>query len=164
MNEDNDFKEDSDEEKKDGIQDEDVKYTMRVSLLQLKKHHSLFLNLSFDTCKEIITHAPLIVLEDSQLLYKEGELISSAYILITGKIIMHSKKLGAIGLVKIGDTIGEECLIINYKGKERLESAYSSGLTFVLELTQDIWDRLKNILYHLTARKDLHKLMRTIEN
>jgi hypothetical protein len=108
MNEDNDFKEDSDEEKKEEIQAEEVKYTMRVSLLQLKKHHSLFLNLSFDTCKEIITHAPLIVLEDSQLLYKEGELISSAYILITGKIIMHSKKLGAIGLVIIGDMIGEE--------------------------------------------------------
>jgi hypothetical protein len=168
LNEDNNFKQDSEEEeeeeKKEENDDQAIEYKVRVSLLQLKKHHQLFLNLSFDSCKEIISNTPLIILEDSQLLYKEGDMISSAYIVITGLIVMHSKKLGAIGLVKIGDMIGEEWLINTYKGKERVESAYSSGLTFVLELTQENWDRLKNILYHLTAGKDIHKLMRIIEN
>ena len=136
---------------------------MRVSLLQLKKHHQLFLNLGFDTCKEMITQMPLIILEDSQLLYKEGEDIASAYIVVLGKLILHSKKLGAIGLVKIGDMIGEESLIKNSKIKERQESAYSSGLTFVLELSQEFWDKLKNILYCLDARSDYYKLSRVIE-
>jgi CRP-like cAMP-binding protein len=112
----------------------------------------------------MITQMPMIVLEDSQLLYKEGEMISSAYIVVMGKIIMHSKKLGAIGLVKIGDIVGEECLIKSSKAKERQESVYANGRTFVLEMTQDLWDRFKNIFYHLNARSDYHKLLRTIEN
>ena len=66
--------------------------------------------MSVNACKEIINSMPLIILEDSQLLYKEGEYINSAYILIMGKIVMHSKNLGAIGLVIIGEVIGEEWL------------------------------------------------------
>lgn len=151
------------EETKREQEDNCIKYMMRVSLLQLKKHHQLFLNLGFDTCKEMITQMPLIILEDSQLLYKEGEDVASAYIVVLGKLILHNKKLGAIGLVKIGDMIGEEWLIKNSKIKERQESAYSSGLTFVLELTQEFWDKLRNILYCLDARSDYHKLMRVIE-
>lgn len=111
-----DENEDDEEKELDNMQKECI---MRVSLLNLKKHHSLFLNLSFNACKEIVTNMPLIVLEDSQLLYKEDELLTSAYIIILGKIVMHSKKLGmwlsfqnshlgAIGLLKIGDVIGEE--------------------------------------------------------
>jgi len=66
---------------------------------------------------------------------------------VLGKIIMHSKNFGAIGLVKIGDSMGEECLNQKLKVKKRQESAYSSGLSFVLELTQEFWEKLKNILY-----------------
>ena len=50
-----------------------INHIMRCSLLNIKKHHPLFLNLGTDTCKEMLSQMPLIILEDSQLLYKEGE-------------------------------------------------------------------------------------------
>lgn len=63
-----------------------------------------------------------------------------------GKLVLHSKKLGAIGIVKIGDTLGEEALlgksgkgsgsgIIN-KGSLRKESAYSDGESYVIEISK----------------------------
>ena len=58
-----------------------IRYKMRVSLFQLKKHHPLFLSLGFEAWKEMISRMPLIILDDTQLLYKEGEFINSAYIL-----------------------------------------------------------------------------------
>ena len=137
---------------------------MRVSLVQLRKHHPLFLSLSFESCKEIINKLPLIVLENTQLLYKEGEYISSAYIIIMGKIIVHTKVLGTIGVASIGDVVGEECLNKNIKYTDRKESAYSSGLTFLLELTQSSWTQLKNIFTGIDAKLDLRKLTRLIEN
>ena len=85
-----------------------IRNNMRVSLFQLKKHHSLFLKLGIETCKEMISHMPLIILDDTQLLYKEGEYVNSAYIVILGKIIMHTTKLGVIGLITIGEFVGEE--------------------------------------------------------
>ena len=137
---------------------------MRVSLVQLRKHHPLFLSLSFESCKEIINKLPLIVLENTQLLYKEGEYISSAYIIIMGKIIVHTKVFGTIGVASIGDVVGEECLNKNIKYADRKESAYSSGLTFLLELTQSSWTQLKNIFTGIDAKLDLRKLTRLIEN
>ena len=81
-----------------------------------------------------------------------------------GKVIMHSKKLGAIGLVQTGDIIGEECLINKSKISKRLENAYSSGETYALELHPELWDKLKNILFHMGQRSDFYKLSRIIDN
>ncbi|CAI2368114.1 unnamed protein product [Moneuplotes crassus] len=153
----------SHEEEDKGEDEEQSAGIMHVSLLNLKKHHSLFLNLSTDMCNEMILQMPLLVLKDSELLYKEGEPINAAYIVVMGKVIMHSKKLGAIGLVKVGDVIGEECLVHNSKIKTRLENAYSSGETYVLECIPDFWDKLKNILLNLNQRSDFAKLARVVE-
>jgi uncharacterized protein YueI len=46
---DNDFEGSDKEEEKTQEQSQEIKYVMRVSLLNLKKHHSLFLHLSMDT-------------------------------------------------------------------------------------------------------------------
>ena len=77
---------------------------------------------------------------------------------------MHSSKLGIIGLITIGDIIGEEWLIKNWKVKEREENAYASGLTFVLELTPDFWIKLKDILNIIDSKIDYHRLLRMIES
>ena len=79
-------------------------------------------------------------------------------------MIVHTKKLGAIGLVTIGDIIGEEALNKSIKYKDRKETTYSSGLSFVLELTPDIWTQLKNVLLAINAKLDYRKLSRLIES
>ena len=76
---------------------------------------------------------------------------------ILGKVIMHSSKLGTIGLITIGDIIEEEWLIKNWKVKEREENAYASTLTFVLELTPDFWIKLKDIFNIIDSKIDYHR-------
>lgn len=55
--------------------------------------------------------------------------------------------MGAIGIVKIGDFVGEESLVFeDWKRKLRKESVYSEGESDVLELTIAAWKWLKDIL------------------
>lgn len=52
----------------------------------------------------------LIKLNQDQLLYKENDSPLGFYIVLFGKIVMHSKNLGAIGVVTMGEIIGEELI------------------------------------------------------
>lgn len=45
-----------------------------------------------------------------QLLYKEGDTQLNFYFVIFGKILLHSKDLGAVGMIKMGDFVGEDIL------------------------------------------------------
>ncbi len=44
------------------------------------------------------------------MLYKEGDTSLGFYLVLFGKIVIHSKTLGAIGMVKMGEFIGEEMM------------------------------------------------------
>ena len=75
------------------------------------------------------------------------------YIVIFGKIILHSKQLGALGVVQIGDFIGEE--LLQEKGNNnRQESAYSEGDSYLLEWQMDDWKKIKDIFSIMGLRKD----------
>jgi hypothetical protein len=67
---------------------------------------------------------------------------------------MHSKDLGAIGLVKMGDFIGEELLFEKGENKVRYESAYSEGDTYLLECFSEEWRKFKDILMLMKLKKD----------
>ena len=43
-------------------------------------------------------------------MYKEGDNYISFYLVVFGKIILHNKDLGALGIVKMGEFVGEEIL------------------------------------------------------
>ena len=77
----------------------------------------------------------------------------SMYIIFFGTIFLHSVSLGAIGVVKMGDFIGEE-LITERGMKERLESAYSESEAFLLEIPVSEWKRLKDMLIMMGLKKD----------
>lgn len=53
----------------------------------------------------------LIRLHPHHLLYKEGDIAHSAYIVISGKFELFSHSLGSLGLFLGGDTLGEEGII-----------------------------------------------------
>ena len=70
-----------------------------------------------------------------------------------GKLVLHSQRLGTIGVVKIGDSLGEEALL-EPKVVNRKESAYAESETYVLEVTRERWKDLKQVLIHLGHKKD----------
>jgi hypothetical protein len=63
-------------------------------------------------------------LSQDQLLYKENDTPLSFYMIIFGKIVMHSKTLGAIGMVTIGDFIGEELIFEKPSESKSASSSY----------------------------------------
>ena len=82
----------------------------------------------------------LVRVKIGQTLYKEGDHAkSTAYIILYGKFLLHHSKLGAIGVVTTGDSLGEEG-IFEKKGDTELpvyryEMATAEEETFILELT-----------------------------
>ena len=66
----------------------------------------------------------MIFLKQGQVLYKEEDEDPTIYIPFFGRIVLWNKKLGQLGSVGLGYTLGEECLI----DKEfvcRLDNSYA---------------------------------------
>lgn len=53
----------------------------------------------------------LIKLRTHQLLYRQDEKSQSLYFVIFGKLILHHRILGGLGVLGMTNTIGEETLI-----------------------------------------------------
>lgn len=97
----------------------------------------------------------MIKLGPEELLFKEQDTSLSFYLVILGKIILHSKSLGAIGIAKMGDFVGEDIIYEKLSIQNlRTESAYSEGDTFLLEFQLDDWRKLKDIFMLMGLKKD----------
>jgi len=81
-----------------------------VSVVNLMKYHHFFGKISSQSVRMLLKNWYLIKLSQDQLLYKENDTPLGFYIVLFGKIVMHSKNLGAIGMVTMGDVIGEELI------------------------------------------------------
>ena len=88
----------------------DKKKVISVSVGNLMKYHNFFGKISSQAVRLLLKNWYLIKLSQDQLLYKEHDTPLGFYIVLFGKIVMHSKSLGAIGMATIGDFIGEELL------------------------------------------------------
>ena len=128
------------------------------------KYHDFFAKISSQAVRLMLKNWYLIKLSQDQLLYKEGDTPLGFYMVLFGKIVMHSKNLGAIGVSTVGDFIGEE-LLFEAKGNNitahaekvqhlRQETAYSEGDTYLLECYFDEWRKLKDVLILMKLRKD----------
>ena len=78
---------------------------------------------------------------------------NTGFIVVMGKLVLHSKRLGTIGVVKMGDSLGEEALL-EARACNRKESAYAESETYVFEVSRERWKELKQVLIHLGQRKD----------
>ena len=82
------------------------------------------------------------------MLYKEGDgAHTRAYIVIVGKVALKgfmgpSDKLGTIGFVEGGDTLGEEG-VFEAQGVARRETAIAEQDTYVFELIKENFEKLK---------------------
>ena len=124
---------------------------MEVSTLELRRFHPI----QIPAINMILKESLYIQLEDNQLLYKEGDDVGTFYIIIQGKLVLHSKSIGAIGLCHVNDQttcfVGEEELVYQgekrkSKAKKRTESVYSDGPTDVIEITISGWNNIKSII------------------
>ena len=78
------------------------------------------------------------------LLYARQHESQSVFIILFGTIIIHHDTLGALGVLTMENTVGEESQI---KGlKKKLDAAYSQSECYLLEYDSSKWTRIKDIL------------------
>jgi hypothetical protein len=74
--------------------------------------HPLFKRLSLIGVKEILLYSLLLRVKKGHTIFKEGEAAGSAsFIVLYGKFLLHSERLGPVGSVGPGDSLGEEGLL-----------------------------------------------------
>ena len=75
-------------------------------------HHPLFKKLSIVTVKELLVYCVLLRVKLGVTIYNERDPSNStSYIILFGKFLLHTARLGPIGAVTTGDTLGEEGLL-----------------------------------------------------
>lgn len=95
----------------------DKKKVVSVSVVNLMKYHNFFAKISSQSVRLMLKNWHLIKLSQDQLLYKENDTPLGFYIVLFGKVVMHSKNLGAIGMAAVGDFVGEE-MLFETRGKD----------------------------------------------
>lgn len=62
--------------------------------------------------KELLVYCVLLRVKLGQTIFKEGDHANdTTYIILYGKFLLHTSKLGPIGAVTTGDFLGEEGLL-----------------------------------------------------
>jgi len=94
------------------VRDIDHPPIARLDAEKLIPLHPLFKKLSLLTVKELLVYCVLLRIKKGHTIYREGDSSNdTSYIILYGKILLHSAKLGAIGAVTTGDSLGEEGIL-----------------------------------------------------
>ena len=65
------------------------------------------------------------------MLYGRSDQNSDWYLILFGALVLHSEKLGALGVLDMDHTVGEESIIGSSKVKQ--DAAYAQKETYMLE-------------------------------
>ena len=85
---------------------------MRLDAEKLIPNHPLFRKLSLVSVKELLVYCVLLRVKSGVTIFKEGDPSNdTTYIILYGKFLLHTSKLGPIGAVTTGDSLGEEGLL-----------------------------------------------------
>ena len=115
-----------------------------VNPVELMRFHPFFNQLNYQTLKYFLTQTNLAKLAANTLLYERENFSQSVYIIIFGTIIIHHDTLGALGVLTMENTVGEETQVKGYKKK--LDSAYSKTECYLLEYDASKWSTMRNTL------------------
>ena len=139
---------------------------------KLVPHHPLFKKVSLVTVKELLVYCVLLRVKSGVSIYKEGDSSNATtYIILFGKFLLHTAKLGPIGTASTGDTLGEEGLLdlksrpltthLDYQEEPTLnpvvrreELATAAEESFILEFTQGSMEKVKERLFKLRLQMD----------
>ena len=81
------------------------------SVSNIRKYHPLFMKFTFRGSGIILRKGTIINLNSYQILFKEGFRETLVYIVLYGKAIIRTDKDGVLGIVGIGESIGEEGIL-----------------------------------------------------
>jgi hypothetical protein len=95
------------------------------------RFHPFFNTISLKSTKKILTYCQLTQLMSGTLLYNEGDESDKVYLILSGVIVLHNKEKGAIAVLTMKNTCGEEALFGDSLGK--LESAYAQSQSCLLQ-------------------------------
>ena len=79
-----------------------------VNPTELMRFHPIFNTLSYHAIKDFLQETKLCKLMAGKLLYAHNEKNTNVYIILFGKIVLHHDKLGALGVLTMENTLGEE--------------------------------------------------------
>ena len=145
---------------------------IKLDAEKLVPHHPLFKKVSLVTVKELLVYCVLLRVKSGVSIYKEGDSSNATtYIILFGKFLLHTAKLGPIGTASTGDTLGEEGLLdpksrplttqLDYQEETTLnpvvrreELATAAEESFILEFTQGSMEKVKERLFKLRLQMD----------
>lgn len=112
-----------------------------VNPVELMRFHPVLNKLDIRTVKMLLADAKLIKLNANTLLYGHDERNENWYLILFGTLVLHHEVLGALGVLSMDHTTGEETTI----GKElkKIDSAYAQVETYLLEMRADKWRELR---------------------
>jgi hypothetical protein len=90
-----------------------------VGSVELMRLHPVFNKLSYYGVRDFLSVTSLVKLRANQPLYRQADPDDSVYLVIFGKLVLHHRTLGALGVVGMGQTLGEETLIEKTRGTGR---------------------------------------------
>lgn len=77
---------------------------------ELRHWHPLFQSLTFQGSRAIFQRSSIVRLRSTQLLFREGMPELVVYIILCGRMLVHTADLGLLGVAGTGDSLGEESL------------------------------------------------------
>lgn len=78
------------------------RHTVNVASLELMRLHPIFNRLSFYGVRDFLGECKLVKLRANQLLYRQDDVEETTYIVVFGKVVLHHRDLGALGVVGMG--------------------------------------------------------------
>lgn len=78
---------------------------------ELRHYHPLFKTFTFQGSRMIFQRGLIVRLRSMQLLFKERTQEFVVYIVLCGRIVVCNVDLGLLGVVGIGESLGEESLL-----------------------------------------------------
>lgn len=141
-----------------------------VSMIELMRLHPVLNKMSFYGVRDLIKNCHLVKLRPNQLLYRQDETFDSVYIVIFGKLVLHHKTLGALGVIGMGQTLGEETLVervLNPKPNNKTQAnkkdaVYSQCESYLLEFGEPDFKRIRDLILRGGSKSDYFHLTRLL--
>ena len=108
------------------------------------RFHPVLNKLDIRTVKILLEDAKLCKLNPNTLLYGHNEQNNSWYFILFGTLVLHHETLGALGVLSMEHTVGEESIFGQLS--HRTDAVYAQKETYLLELTPDRWHIIKQNL------------------
>ena len=85
---------------------------VKLDAAKLVPDHPLLKRLTLVTVKELMLYSLLLRVKKGHTIYKEGDSSNNTcFIILFGKFLLHGERLGPVGSVTMGDSLGEEGLL-----------------------------------------------------